>query len=128
MKYTRYELYYDGEPQDVGLMMGLDDVGMDEDEVEMLMERFNTELPLIPQIRTFQESTTHFSGCFFTEKGLERFQKEIEELVQAIHFKENGWSVHAVELTTVLDEDIYYQDDYQAVIKTKYATTDEIAI
>lgn len=126
--YTRYELYFEGEPQNIGMMMGLDDMEMNEDESEELLERFNKELPLIPQIRTFDNSITHFPACYFTQKGLETFKQEIDALVEAIHDKNNGWSVNVVELETVLDSDIYYQDEYQAVIKTKYHTSDEIAI
>lgn len=126
--YTRFELYYEGEPQDIGLMMGLNSVGMPEDEVEELMERFDKELPMIPRMRLFENNNAHFPGCYFTEKGLSNFQAEIDMLLNAIHERDNGWSVNRVVLSNVLENDIYYQDEYQAVIKTKYHTSDEIAV
>lgn len=128
MNYTRYELSYDGEPQNVGMMMGLDDMDMDEDEMEMILERFNEELPLVPTIRTFDKSSTHYPACYFTSKGLEKFKQEIDALVEAIHYKDNGWRVNEVTLSNVLDDDIYYTDEYQAVIKTKYRSLETVNI
>lgn len=126
--YTRYELYFEGEPQNIGMMMGLDDIEINEDESEELLERFNKKLPLIPQIRTFDDSITHFPACYFTEKGMETFKQEIDALVEAIHYKDNGWSVNVVTLSNVLEDDIYYKDDYQAVIKTKYRSLETMSV
>lgn len=120
MKYTRYELCFEGEPQNIGFMMGLDDIGIDEDEIETLLEPFEAGLSLIPGMHAFERNASHFPGCYFTERGLSTFQAHINCIIEAIIEKNNDWSVNTVVLENPLINAIYFEDDFQAVIKTFY--------
>lgn len=120
MKYTRYELCFEGEPQNIGFMMGLDDIGIDEDEIETLLKPFEAGLSLIPKMHAFERNASHFPGSYFTESGLSTFEAPINRIIEAIIEKNSDWSVNTVVLETPLIDTIYFEDDFQAVIKTFY--------
>lgn len=120
MKYTRYELFYEGEPQNIGFMMGIEDVGIDEEEIEDLLKIFEDRLYLIPNMHTFERNSSHFPGCYFTELGLSTFMAPINRIIEAIKEKNNSWSVKTVVLENPLTDTIYFEDEFQAVIKTFY--------
>lgn len=40
MKFYRYELAFDGEPQGIGLFQGIDDMGLTDEEVSGILRKF----------------------------------------------------------------------------------------
>lgn len=75
MKLFRFELAFDGEPQDIGILRGLDDIGLPEGVSVNIEEDFN-ELPC-PK---FSEAVSFW----FTEFGVQTFQacRFVKHLVQ----------------------------------------------
>ena len=67
MKFYRFELAFDGTPQGVGFLQGVDDIGLSNKKFTALMDPFD-ELPC-PRLTDF-ESRVLF---FFTEEGLKKF-------------------------------------------------------
>lgn len=122
--YIRYELFFDGIPQDIGFMNGLGEIELSYDENEELMDVFEKELPLVPQSAYKDSCSAFYPACYFTEQGIRKFDKNIERLIDAIHNKQCNWTVNKITLSNVSSEDILYQDDYQAVIKTPYASNE----
>lgn len=77
MKLFRYELFCEGEMQDVGFLVGIDDLGLSAEAEENLMAPFDTLLA-IPEIPYLRDSVS-----FFTEVGKDRFRREICNVAMA---------------------------------------------
>ena len=108
--YTRYELYLDGEPQEVGFIVGLNELDLDLDVQDFVMEDFNENLPF-PKIS--DDDWSHTPLAYFTEKGLERFRKSIQQLLDIY---ENYGFFDVVKLESSLsDKTIIYEDAYQVI-------------
>ena len=114
MKFYRFELAFSGEPQDVGFLQGLDDVGLDDAERQALYQPFNEYL----KSREVETDDGSDVVCFFTEAGVSRFKRDIDNIIQAI--APMGWSL----LGTVMEEADYefacYHDEYQAAWSRTY--------
>ena len=114
MRFYRFELAFDGEPQGVGFLQGLDDVGFTTARKERLMQPFNKHLA-IPDVESEDDSAVVF---FFTEQGLMRFAKDLNRIIKAI--EPHGWSL----IATVMEEDDFthalYSDEYQAAWSRTY--------
>ena len=108
--YTRYELYLDGEPQDVGFMVGLNELDLDYEIQDYIMEDFNANLPF-PKIS--EKHQKQIPLAYFTEKGLERFQKSIQQLLD-VYETYNFFDVVKIE-ESLFDKTIIYEDQYQVV-------------
>ena len=120
MEYTRFELYYEGEPQEVGFMMGLSEVISDEDHREELIERFDRELPMTGVTLPKEDCAKGYAASYFTEKGMHHFKDEIQAVIDAIEDK--GWSV---EQSVIEDGDFLYQDEFQVVCFKPFIVTEK---
>ena len=115
MRFYRFELAFDLQPQGVGFLNGLTDAIDNPRTVGRLMDDFdkNLKCPWLDEVYTrFQ---TMF---FFTEEGLKRFAPSINAIIKAL--KPRGWTL----LGLVLDEEdqsaIVYHDEYQAAWTRAY--------
>ena len=108
--YTRYELYLDGEPQEVGFIVGLNELDLDDDILDSTMEDFNENLPF-PKIS--DEQWHHTPLAYFTEKGVERFKVSIQRLLE-LYENYNFFEVVKLE-STLSDKTIIYEDAYQVI-------------
>ena len=115
MRFYRFELAFDLQPQGVGFLNGLTDAIDNPRTVGRLMEDFDNHLkcPWLDEVYTrFQ---TMF---FFTEEGLKRFAPSINAIIKAL--KPRGWTM----LGLVLEEEdlsaaVYY-DEYQVAWTRAY--------
>lgn len=114
MKFYRFELAFDGEPQDVGFFQGIDDIGIPIALRQKLYQPFNERLES-PMVEADDCSAVVF---FFTEQGLAQFAKDIDCIIQVI--EPMGWSL----LASVMEEPDYdnalYHDQYQAAWSRTY--------
>lgn len=121
--YIRFEMAFEGEEQQVGFMTGLDDTGMDEDEVEELLSAFNFHLAC-PPYRDWESTKEHYPGAYFTRAGYLHFQEAIQRVIDAVAYRNNGWEVIPIHSYGFPEEDLYYRDEHQVIVKTYYATDD----
>lgn len=116
----RFELAFEGVPQEVGFLVGLDDCFSAELSMP-LYERFK-DLPT-PGV-TYRERGTFW----FTEYGYEAFAADIQAVDDALH--EIGWSLLRYELRLAQEEInllAQYQDRYQVALPLEW-TNDKILI
>lgn len=101
----RFELFFDGEYQSVGLLQGLEDA-CGTASYQKLMQPFKDELPIPEHIQ--------LPCCFwFTEKGLRKFAAAIDNINKYLSGK--GWEVRGCFL--VAHESAYlYQDELQVAL------------
>lgn len=114
--YIRFEMTYNGEAQGVGFMSGLDDTGMDDEEVGELLDTFNSHLAY-PPYRKWESNANHFPGAYFTRAGYLHFKEEIHRIIDAVQFRKNGWDVIEVPSYGFPEEDVYYEDEHQVIAK-----------
>ena len=116
-KLYRFMLAFDGEMQDVGVLQGLEDTGIDFTLSEELYEPFK-ELPS-PLLETPDDSPVE---CWFTEKGLLKFADALNDIIYELSCL--NWQVTA----QVIEESRYhalYADDYQIAFASSYLETDK---
>ena len=115
MKLYRYELYCNGEPQDVGFIVGLSRVvcnkwcELSDNQLNQLLEPFDT---LLKFHRVASEDTV----SFFTEHGRDVLYNAINNVADVYIGSE--YSVHEVVID-LPDEDEYqikYEDRYQVYL------------
>lgn len=111
--YYRYELVFDGEDQHVGILVGLSDTSIPEEQQAELRDHFDAELP-IPELFGFGSSRPDIqSVSYFTENGRMIFQESLKKLIAAI--EETGiWSVKEMIVPEVPGR-ILYRDWFQIV-------------
>ncbi len=111
-KFYRFELAFNGEPQDVGFLQGLDEVGFDDEYLDALYALFDS-LPVPP----FNASrmVTHW----FTEKGLAEFWSAIAQVHLAI--QNRNWQLIWACIDANIEE-ACYSDDFQAAFRQSYIT------
>ena len=112
MKFYRFELAFDGTPQGVGFLQGVDDIGLSNKKFTALMDPFD-ELPC-PRLTDF-ESRVLF---FFTEEGLKKFAPAIDAISKAIGPR--GWSLLGLVLDECSFEHSLYHDALQAAWPYEY--------
>ena len=78
--YPRFELAFDGEPQGVGFMTGLEDVGLPTHIESQLHQPFDDKLES-PIIRSMTHEPVEF---WFTDLGLETFWPAIRDIARKI--------------------------------------------
>ena len=105
MKLFRFELAFDGEPQDIGILRGLDDIGLPEGVSVNIEEDFN-ELPC-PK---FSEAVSFW----FTEFGVQTFQATLDYLVE--QSMELNWQILYAELPGVSISKSLYADQFQVAL------------
>lgn len=102
MKLFRFELAFDGEPQEVGIMQGLDDIGLPEGVAVNIEEDFN-ELPL-----------PHLSepvSFWFTESGVRAFEATLDFLAE--QSQEMNWQILYAVLPEGDVSKALYSDEFQ---------------
>ena len=115
MELIRYELSLDGERQGVGIMQGLDDVSNDYYSNELALQPFNEKLP-IPDRKYFDTANNYKVLSYFTQKGIETFEKDITKLISYI--ENNGFSVIKLEKDVDVNNEelVVYKDEYQVLV------------
>lgn len=110
VKIYRYELYCDEEPQDVGLLVGVQDLGLSCEKEEELLEPFDLGLtvPDLPGMRG--------SASFFTAEGHSRFQADIFRVVSAFQDSIFDTMCCHMELPEAFQDAVVYQDADQVCI------------
>ena len=113
MKVYRFELCFDGEPQEVGFLQGLDDIGLPIREETRLADLFES-LP-----------APHLGGpCsfWFTESGLEQYRSALDQVAMSI--AEYNWSLMAASMpvTAELISSRLYEDQWQMAWKPECLT------
>ena len=104
-KLYRFELSFDGIPQNVGFLQGLDDVGLQTRTLSKLTRAFDT-LPVV----TLQPPCEFW----FTEQGMKRFTADIGAVIRAI--KSRGWGLQLgiMEAKEAVLKRSLYRDKWQA--------------
>lgn len=102
MKLFRFELAFDGIPQEIGIMMGLDDIGLRQDVSVNIEADFN-ELasPHLPEEVSF----------WFTERGLQTYQPTIDFMAE--HSRELNWQILYAEMPEGDVSKAVYTDEFQ---------------
>ena len=116
-KLYRFMLAFDGEPQGVGILQGLEDSGIDFSVSEDLYKAFGN-LPC-PTLESPDDSPIE---CWFREKGIAEFGNAIDEIIYELSLV--NWQV----LGQVIEESVegsLYADDYQAAFAYSYLETDK---
>ena len=103
-RYYRYELVFDGEPQNVGFLNGLMDVGLP----------ISVESALYEPFEELESPTIHPNGktveFWFSESGQTYFSEAIGAVASAI--APYGWELISRE-KEASDSDAVYRDKYQ---------------
>lgn len=105
MKLFRFELAFDGEPQDIGILRGLDDIGLPEGVSVNIEEDFN-ELPC-PKL-------SEAVSFWFTEFGVQTFQATLDYLVE--QSRELNWQILYAELPGMSISKALYADQFQVAL------------
>ena len=105
MKLFRFELAFDGEPQDIGILRGLDDIGLPEGVSANIEEDFN-ELPC-PKL-------SEAVSFWFTEFGVQTFQATLDYLVE--QSRELNWQILYAELPGMSISKALYADQFQVAL------------
>lgn len=115
---TRFELSFCGERQYVGFLDGICNIDPEDSSLLNMLLLFE-DLPA-PKLDPKERPS-----FWFTEKGLNTFQKEIEEIETTVFF--HGWEVvtATIDGNSLQEDDVLYQDPYQVAIKDH--TIDRIA-
>lgn len=117
MKVTRYELYFCGEPQDIGFIQGIKDNSM---HAEKLLERFDKELP-IPDFNVFDvDKAREYPASYFTENGDTYFQEDIQRIISFFEKSDEGFEVEKIEMELEDKKNVIYEDTFQIVLKQAY--------
>ncbi len=107
----RYELTCDGENQDVGFLVGIEDIGLTAEKEEELLQPFNDKLT-IPDLPSMRNTVS-----FFTPSGKNKFQQYIDKIIDA--YKDSIFDIICVtvDCNKELLEQVVYMDDYQICLK-----------
>lgn len=112
---TRFELAFDGEPQGVGFLQGLTDVGLPGVNIELLYALF-ASLPC-PNVKN--DNGVEF---WFRPDGIDKYRDAINAVIQALDTV--NWQV----LCGTMEEDVaansIYSDSWQAGFSPEYLETD----
>lgn len=114
-KLYRFELAFDGIPQGVGFLTGLDDVGLSYDEADIILDPF-FDLPHPPP----------YQGVvyWFTQKGLKSFAHAINIAIEMVALK--GWQLQAGVIEADVAANAVFADDYQAAFPRDSLPMDSI--
>lgn len=114
-KYIRYELSIDGQMQDVGFLVGLNDCGIPKEEIDNLLKHFNDSLNIVDLNKLELKSIN--AKFYFTEEGKKIFLKDIQLIIEKIESL-GLFEVEKIELLLSSDDKrIIYKDDYQCLIE-----------
>jgi len=115
MKLYRYELYCEGEPQNVGMLVGIQDLGLSRENSDYLYSLFDYDLkvPSTPKMRN--------SVSFFTVSGHNNFAEKIKEVIAA--YEDSLFDIMQITLDfpdTYIREIIYEDKDQVCLPKPLY--------
>lgn len=119
MRFHRFELAFCDEPQNIGFMQGLEDVGLPIELESELHQPFDDELES-PVIRSITHEQVEF---WFTEAGYQKFLPHILKIAAAIAQHNDDWCL----LYGTMDADVstaVYSDQYQAAWPISVLNTD----
>lgn len=108
MKLFRFELAFDSEPQGIGVLRGLDDIGLPEGVSVNIEEDFN-ELPC-PRL-------SEAVSFWFTEFGVQTFLATLDYLVE--QSRKLNWQVLYAEIPKVCASKALYADEFQVALPTE---------
>lgn len=109
----RFELFYHGAYQAVGLVQNLSDL-CGPAEYRRLMKPFKDSL-LVPV------SLKQPCGFWFTEKGLQEFAGAIDEINRCV--SQSGWEVQG-SILWVHEMDYLYEDEYQVALDPEFVESE----
>ena len=110
----RFELAFSGEPQGVGFLQGLDDVGLLGFIRDDLYSLFDT-LP----IYELDEPVSFW----LTEDGLRQYEDAINRIADEV--SENGWQLIGASIDDSM-ENVIYKDMFQAAFPLEYIKSKQI--
>lgn len=102
----RFELAFDGQPQGIGVMRGLDDIGLPEG-ISLNIEADFNELPC-PYI-------SEAVSFWFTERGLRTFQYTLDYLAE--HSQRLNWQVLCARIPRPDMSQVVYADEFQVALR-----------
>lgn len=102
MKLFRFELAFDGIPQEIGVMTGLDEIGLRQDVAVNIESDFN-EL-YVPHL-------CEEVSFWFTELGAQTYQPTIDFLAE--HSRELNWQILYAEMPEGDVSKAIYTDEFQ---------------
>lgn len=117
MRFYRFELAFDGEPQDVGFLQGIDDIGLGTKTEACLLDQF-AELACPDLASILMGEQVSF---WFNQEGMETFLPAIRNV--QTHILDRGWEIlFAVMDVTAeeLKERAVYADKHQAAFHTEW--------
>ena len=116
MKLYRYELYCDDEPQDVGFIVGLNDLLngpepiLTDMQATMLLDPFDADLP-------FPHPNRKDVVCLFTEFGKLVFCNAIDDIIKAYEGSIFNVREIVVEIPDDEKDRLSYEDDWQVCLE-----------
>ena len=113
---TRFELFVDGEAQNIGFLRGIEDTGLSEDRQAGLVYNLDKKMSM-PSIHDYKSKSNASNievKSFFRDKGLKDFKNDIENIISSID--EDGlFSVGKIEV--LLDnQSVNYVDEHQVLM------------
>lgn len=117
-KLFRYEMFFEGQYQDIGVFMGLKETNLREGIQRYLLSPFDDEL-IVPDTNLYLcEEKNKKVLAFFTEKGEEKFKKYVDKLSLEV-YEDEVFDVGRI-IIDLKEEDIVYKDEYQLLVKVDY--------
>lgn len=107
----RFELFCDGEAQNIGFLAGLDELGLSCEKEEHLLAPFDSALK-VPDAAGMRGSAS-----YFTALGIQKFAGPIQAVISA--YKENGLFDVVLHIADVQNRDLeaaVYTDVYQVCL------------
>ncbi|MDF2880260.1 MAG: hypothetical protein K0R54_817 [Clostridiaceae bacterium] len=111
--FVRYELYCENEKQDVGLLMGVNELDLDDEQKEILLNDFNENL-IVPEFYMHSRPRKNVLA-FFTNEGLSFFEESINKIIEK--FDNHGLFQIAKITISEHNQKIIYQDNFQVLIE-----------
>lgn len=110
----RYEIYCEGKDQDVGFLVGIEDLGLSCEKEFLLLKPFDDALanPILPGMRN--------SVSFFTEAGNKKFQKAIRDVVVAYEDSIFDVKLAVLRLPSSVFAQVVYQDENQVCLPREF--------
>ena len=112
-KFYRFELAFDGQPQGVGFLQGLEDTGLPKSTTDDIYHEFD----LLPAQTLEGPSLPAF---FFTDTGLDRFGAALDRIISELD--EINWQLLGYIMEDDLANAIYY-DECQAAFDREHLNT-----
>lgn len=126
--YVRFDLLFDGDVQDLGFIQGLCETRLSAKEIAKLVSPFNEHLSIPTICLEGKQQEFHYPACYFTQKGYVHFKKHIERIIKMLDKVDCEYSVRMTTLESVPEDHLYFEDEYQAVIRKSYECVPTIVL